>query len=125
MDGLTISNSDGVIGRSQGQGPALRDTIRNTRASVASAQNPDSPSVTSGSAEAPKSFADTLKAAVSNVNQMQQEADVKMQELAVGKTQNIHDVMLTTEKADIALRLMVQVRNKIIEAYQEVMKMQV
>ncbi len=72
-----------------------------------------------------KSFADTWKDAVQNVNQLQKDSDVKMQELATGKTQNIHDVMLTTEKADIALKLMVQVRNKIIEAYQEVMKMQV
>ena len=112
MDGLTISNSNALLERGQ----TLKD-IRDSRLSV------PTPSV--GETSQGKSFADTLKDAVQNVNQMQQESDVKMQELATGKTQNIHDVMLTTEKADIALKLMVQVRNKIIEAYQEVMKMQV
>lgn len=72
-----------------------------------------------------KSFADTLKDAVSNVNETQKAADKAMEDLATGRTDNIADVMVTTEKADIALKLMVQVRNKIIDAYQEVMKMQV
>lgn len=72
-----------------------------------------------------KSFADTLKDAVGTVNTLQKASDAKMQELATGKTSNIPEVMMAAEKADIALRMMVQVRNKIIEAYQEVMKMQV
>lgn len=71
------------------------------------------------------SFADTLKNSINDVNKIQLEADTKMQGLATGKNTNIADVMMTTEKADIALRLMTQVRNKIIDAYQEIMKMQV
>jgi flagellar hook-basal body complex protein FliE len=71
------------------------------------------------------SFSDTLKDAIQSVNTLQQDADTKVQNLATGKTQNLHETMIATEKADIALRLMVQVRNKIIDAYQEVMKMQV
>lgn len=71
------------------------------------------------------SFSETLKNSINDVNKMQLEADQKMQELATGKNTNIADVMMTTEKADIALRLMTQVRNKIIDAYQEIMKMQV
>lgn len=70
-------------------------------------------------------FADSLKEAVNQVNVAQKDSDVKMQELATGKTQNIHETMIAAEKADIALRMMVQVRNKMIEAYQEIMKMQV
>src|SRR5690349_13145786 len=70
-------------------------------------------------------FATTLKDAIQSVDSLQKEADVKMQQLATGKSTNIHETMIATEKADIALRLMVQVRNKIIEAYQEIMKMQV
>jgi len=77
------------------------------------------------SPEAGKSFADTLKDAVGSVNEAQKTADKSMQDLATGRTDNVADVMITTEKADIALKLMVQVRNKIIDAYQEVMKMQV
>lgn len=112
MDGLTISNTDALL---RGQ------TLKEIRSSNSQVPQPQAP----GQAEGGKSFADTLKDAVGQVNQAQREADVKMQELSTGKTHNIHDVMLTTEKADISLRLMTQVRNKIIEAYQEIMKMQV
>ena len=72
-----------------------------------------------------KSFSDTLKDAIGSVNQIQKASDRAAENLATGKTDNVADVMIATEKADIALRLMVQVRNKIIDAYQEVMKMQV
>ena len=71
------------------------------------------------------SFADTLNKAVTEVNDLQKTADKAMQNLAAGKTDNIPEVMIAAEKADIALKLMVQVRNKMIDAYQEVMKMQV
>jgi flagellar hook-basal body complex protein FliE len=75
--------------------------------------------------ETQKSFADTLKDAIGSVNELQKTSDKAMQNLATGRTDNVADVMIAAEKADIALRLMVQVRNKIIDAYQEVMKMQV
>ncbi len=70
-------------------------------------------------------FADTLSEAINHVNKLHVTANTKAQELATGKTDNIADVMLASEKADIALRVMVQVRNKIIDAYQEIMRMQV
>lgn len=72
-----------------------------------------------------KSFSDTLNDALKNVNDLQKGADKAMQDLSTGKTDNIPEVMIAAEKADLALKLMVQVRNKIIDAYQEVMKMQV
>jgi flagellar hook-basal body complex protein FliE len=72
-----------------------------------------------------KSFADTLQDAIGSVNELQKTSDKAMQNLATGRTDNVADVMIAAEKADIGLRLMVQVRNKIIDAYQEVMKMQV
>jgi flagellar hook-basal body complex protein FliE len=56
---------------------------------------------------------------------LQKSSDDKIQQLATGKTDDIAGVMITAEKADIALRTMVQVRNKIIDAYQEIMRMQV
>ena len=70
-------------------------------------------------------FIDSLNGAILNVNKLQLDSDIKMQELATGKTQNIHEPMILAEKADISLKLMVQVRNKVIEAYQEFMRMQV
>ncbi len=113
MDGLTISNADALLERGQ--------TLREIRDSSQAISNP-SAEVKGGG---PTSFADTLKAAIQNVNQAQKEADLKAQQLATGKAKDIADVMITAEKADISLKLMVQVRNKIIEAYQEIMKMQV
>lgn len=110
MDGLTIRNAEGLIQTGQ----TLRETRDNgIRGDVLTPQTEQ------------KSFGDTLKAAVNSVNELQKTADVKMEELATGKAESIPDVMIAAEKADIALKLMVQVRNKIIEAYQEVMKMQV
>jgi flagellar hook-basal body complex protein FliE len=112
MDGLTISNSNALLDRGQ--------TLKEIRDSKTQVQNP-----VVADQQAPKSFADTLKSAIQDVNQAQQVADVKMQEIATGKNHNIPEVMIAAEKADISLKLMVQVRNKIIEAYQEIMKMQV
>ena len=85
----------------------------------------EGPSSTNSSAGAGKSFADTLKDAVGSVNEMQKASDKAIQNLATGKTDNVAEVMIASEKADIAFKVMVQVRNKIIDAYQEVMKMQV
>lgn len=86
----------------------------------------DQPMSPGGSvSEAQGSFADTLKSAIDNVNQLQKSSDKAAQDLATGRTDNVADVMIAAEKADIALRVMVQVRNKIIDAYQEIMKMQV
>ncbi len=72
-----------------------------------------------------KSFADTLKEAVNSVNELSKSSDKASQDLATGRTDNVAEVMLAAEKADVALRVMVQVRNKIIDAYNEIMKMQV
>jgi flagellar hook-basal body complex protein FliE len=110
MDGLTIR-----------QGQSLIDTGKTASELRSDKMQPQ----TQTSDTQSKTFADTLKDAVNQVNTLQKESDTKMQELATGKTSNIPEVMMAAEKADIALRLMVQVRNKVIEAYQEVMKMQV
>lgn len=112
MDGLTISTSQALLEKGQTLTQLRNDKLQNQIATPAAS-------------DGEKSFADTLKDAVQSVNTMQQQSDIKIQQLATGKTQNVADVMVTAERADIALKLMVQVRNKIIEAYQEVMKMQV
>ena len=71
------------------------------------------------------SFADTLSESLDKVNDLQKEADVAIEDFATGKTRNIHETMIAVNKADIAFRLTMQVRNKIVEAYQEVMRTQV
>ena len=71
------------------------------------------------------SFGDLLNTMVSQTNAQQQQADLAIQQLHAGGEQSLHDAMISMEKADISLRYMVQVRNKAIDAYQEVMRMQV
>lgn len=70
-------------------------------------------------------FAAMIKDSIASVNRKQVEADQAATELASGQSSNIHEVMIKMEEAEISLRLMVQMRNKIVEAYQEIMRMQV
>ena len=71
------------------------------------------------------SFLDTLKESIEKVNDLQKQADVASSELVSGSNTDIVQTMVTMEKADISFRLMMQVRNKIIQAYEEIMRMQV
>lgn len=70
-------------------------------------------------------FAEALKSSISEVNQAQVAADRAAEQVAAGETKDLHGTMIKLEEADISLRLMVQVRNKAVEAYQEIMRMQV
>ncbi len=71
------------------------------------------------------SFTDHLKQNVQEVNQMHQSADKMAMEVATGKSENLHETMLASTQAEIAFNLMVQVRNKALEAYMEIMRMPV
>ena len=83
------------------------------------------PAGTSDSARAESAFGDMLKTLVNETNQQQQLADQGIQQVHGGGEKNLHEAMISIEKADISLRYMVQVRNKALEAYQEIMRMQV
>jgi flagellar hook-basal body complex protein FliE len=72
-----------------------------------------------------KSFADIMRDSVADVNNMQVQADTAIKELVAGRNKNIHETMLAVERADASLRLMMQVRNKVLDAYKEIMRMQV
>ncbi|MGI6657768.1 MAG: flagellar hook-basal body complex protein FliE [Desulfobulbus sp.] len=86
---------------------------------------PSAPAQTSPSAQASASFGTLLRNMVDQVNQKQQNADLAVQKIHGGGEKNLHDAMIAMEKADLSLRYMVQVRNKAVEAYQEIMRMQV
>lgn len=118
MDGFTVANANRFL--ETGHLPGER---RIGQSSLSQSETSKSPI---GSAETTqKSFADTLNDAIGSVNELQKSSDTAAQNLATGRTDNVAEVMIAADKADIALRLMVQVRNKIIDAYQEIMKMQV
>ena len=116
MDGFTVRNSNRFLQTGQiNQGVGDRQSLTTGL----------STGVAKGPLEVGESFASTLQGAIESVNQLQKAADKGAQDLATGRTDNIAEVMVSSEKADIALKLMVQVRNKIIDAYSEIMKMQV
>jgi len=68
------------------------------------------------------SFKDVLKNFVGDVNKMQLEADDKVNRLATGEITNIHDVMVKVEEANLSFSLMMEIRNKIVEGYKEILK---
>ena len=71
------------------------------------------------------SFASYLGEMVGKVNTAQLESDKAVQELATGEARGLHEVMIAMEKSSISFQFMSQVRNKVVEAYQEVMRMPV
>lgn len=70
-------------------------------------------------------FSDYLKNAIAEVDAMQKASDISDVALAMGDPDYLHRVMIDAEKAEIALQFTMQVRNKIIDAYQEIMRMQI
>jgi flagellar hook-basal body complex protein FliE len=77
-----------------------------------------------GVASKTQDFGAWLASAVGDVNQQLARADQSLQQLAAGETQNLHQVMIALEEARIGVQLVVQVRNRLLEAYQEVLRMQ-
>jgi flagellar hook-basal body complex protein FliE len=78
-----------------------------------------------GQNEGKSSFMDHLKKAIEEVNTDQVTADKKATDLANGKDTNIHETMLASSEAELSFNMMVQVRNKALQAYQEIMRMPV
>ena len=72
-----------------------------------------------------KTFGEFLTDSMTKVNDLQGVANHAMEKLATGESKNLHETMIMVEKADIAFRSMNQIRMKVIDAYREVMKMQV
>lgn len=85
------------------------------------------PELTGAPAAAPASgsFADLFKAAIGNVDGLQSTADSKIGNLLQGAPNtDVGNVTVSVEKADVAFQLMMQVRNKVVSAYQDIEKMQ-
>jgi flagellar hook-basal body complex protein FliE len=71
------------------------------------------------------SFADTLLNSINKVNDLQNTANSSAEAIATGKSSNIHQAMIDMEKANDSFELMMQVRNKIVTAYNSIMNMQI
>jgi len=81
--------------------------------------------VEKNSGEKSVDFGDLLKNALKDVNDAQLNADEAIKKVLNGETQNIHETMIALQKADVSLKLMLEVRNRLLEAYQEIMRTQV
>lgn len=103
---MTISSADLSLPISTGSGPlTLGDT-------------PDS------SSEGSNGFGGVLKNAINQVSDLQGSAETQVNTLMQGGNADMSKVMVSVEKADVAFQLMMQVRNKIVSAYQDIEKMQ-
>lgn len=70
-------------------------------------------------------FSDILKNELDKVNDIQLSAEQATQDLLTGKATDIHQVLIATEEARLSLELAVQIRNKLVDAYQEISRMQI
>lgn len=71
------------------------------------------------------SFKDVLTEAVGEVQRLQTEADATIKKLVAGEIKDVTEAMVAVEKADVAFQTMMTVRNKMVQAYEEIMRMQV
>ncbi|GAB4302518.1 MAG: hypothetical protein Fur0034_17430 [Desulfuromonadia bacterium] len=71
------------------------------------------------------SFGSVISGMIHEVNASQQEADRAIQSLATGESKNLHEVMIAVEKSSVSFQFLAQVRSKVVEAYQEIMRMPV
>lgn len=93
------------------------------KAAGAPALSPASAGKTGGQAQRP-GFADHLKATLKTANILQHRSATAQEELSTGRNGNIHETLIAMNKADISFRMLTEVRNKLVNAYQEVMRMQ-
>jgi len=70
-------------------------------------------------------FVELLGRLVDQVNDSQLNAERAVKDLVAGKIENVHEVMLAEAEADISFRMLLQARNKLVEAYKEIMRMQI
>ncbi|MGB6044915.1 MAG: flagellar hook-basal body complex protein FliE [Pirellulales bacterium] len=70
-------------------------------------------------------FVQTISELLGEANANQVSADQSINDLVTGRTDNAHDVVLSLAKADLSFRMVLEIRNRLIEAYQEVLRMQI
>ena len=87
-------------------------------------QGPDLQEIRTGGSDQP-SFKEFMLEAIDHVNSMQQDADKAVETLMTGGDVNAAEVLTAVQKADLSFRMMVQIRNKLVQAYQEVKEIRI
>ena len=85
----------------------------------------ETPSTANEVARTNQTFSKFIESTIEQVNQAQTDGDLAIEKLHNGEARNLHDVMISVEQADLSLRMLVQVRNKALQAYEEIMRMQI
>ena len=75
-------------------------------------------------AGSPGAFQDVLKSAIDDVDKFRLQADEKVGKFLAGEGEDLHDVILATQRAELSFEMFQSVRNKVVQSYQEVMRMQ-
>jgi flagellar hook-basal body complex protein FliE len=88
-------------------------------------QSPLKPIDTSDISQAKAGFGDILSSTLQSVNSAQIAGDAAIEKLQTGDAKHLHEVMIAVEEADVSLRMLVQMRNKALTAYEEIMRMQI
>lgn len=70
-------------------------------------------------------FAGALREAVEKVSQLQQHSGQEIQRLLTGESEDLHKTLLAVQRSELAFELLMEVRNKVVQAYQEIMRIQV
>jgi flagellar hook-basal body complex protein FliE len=76
-------------------------------------------------ADTPQGFGNFLQGAIGEVNQLHHDANQAVQALTAGRSQDVHNTMIALQKADVSFQLLMQIRNKVVSAYETVMRMQI
>ncbi len=85
---------------------------------------PRPPLATPAPGEGP-GFAGALREAVARVSQLQQDSGQEIQRLITGESEDLHKGLLAVQRSELAFELLMEVRNKVVQAYQEIMRIQV
>ncbi len=67
-------------------------------------------------------FGDMLKDAIATVDGLQKESNLEIQKLMSGESQDLHNTIIAVQRADLSFQMLMQVRNKIVQAYQEIIR---
>ncbi len=71
------------------------------------------------------SFADMIKSTIEQATKTEQQSNMAIERLQSGEAKNLHEVMISVEEADISLKMLVQFRNKAMQAYDDIMRLQI
>lgn len=83
------------------------------------------PAIDTGAAKKSDGFSQLFTQMLGDVNQSHQTVDQSIDQLVKGESDNVHEVVLSMAKADLAFRLMLEIRNRLTESYQEILRMQI